>query len=150
MRKQERKNTVNVGFIGLEKAYDRVNLFREALWQVLRMYDLGGKLLSGIKGMYVDSSACVRVKGDECERFRVDSVMREGCIMSTWLFNVYMDGVMKEVKMEIGRRGASFLEDGREGRLSDLLYADNLVLCSELEEDLRVMVGRLRYVEGEE
>ena len=27
------------------------------------MYDVRGKLLSGIKGMYVDSSACVRVKG---------------------------------------------------------------------------------------
>ena len=52
-----------VGFIDLEKAYDRVN--REALWQVLRMYDVGGKLLSGIKSMYVDSLACVRVKGGE-------------------------------------------------------------------------------------
>ena len=50
-----------MGFIGLEKAYDTVN--REALWQVLRMYDVGVNLLSGIKSMYVDSSACVRVKG---------------------------------------------------------------------------------------
>ena len=38
MRKQERKNAVYVGFIDLEKAYDRVN--REALWKVLRMYDV--------------------------------------------------------------------------------------------------------------
>ena len=38
---------VYVGIIDLEKAYDRVN--REAMWQVLRMYDMGGKLLSGIK-----------------------------------------------------------------------------------------------------
>ena len=50
-----------MGLIDLEKAYDRVN--REALCQVLRMYDVGGKLLSGIKSMHVDSSACVRVKG---------------------------------------------------------------------------------------
>ena len=49
-----------VGFIYLEKAYDRVN--REALWQVLRMYDVGVNL-SQIKSMYVDSSACVRLKG---------------------------------------------------------------------------------------
>ena len=56
MRKQERKNAVYVGFIDLEREFDRVN--REALCQVLRMYDVGGKLLSGIKGMYVDSSAC--------------------------------------------------------------------------------------------
>ena len=30
---------------------------------VLQMYDVGGKLLSGIKNIYVDSLACVRVKG---------------------------------------------------------------------------------------
>ena len=49
-----------VGFIDLEKAYNRVN--REALWQVLRMYDVEGKLLSGIKSMNLDSLACVRLK----------------------------------------------------------------------------------------
>ena len=43
----EKKCRVYVGFKGLEKAYDRVN--REALWQVLRMHDVGSKLLSGIK-----------------------------------------------------------------------------------------------------
>ena len=34
--------------------------------------------------------------------------------MSHWLFNVYMDGVMREVKMWMGRRGVSFMEDERE------------------------------------
>ena len=72
-----------------KKAYERVN--REALCQVLRIYDLEGKLLGGIKSMYVDSSACVRVKWGESEQFKIDSWMKQGCIMSTWLFNVYMD-----------------------------------------------------------
>ena len=52
-----------MGFKDMEKAYDRVN--RKALWHMLRMYDVGGKMLSGIKTMYVDSLACVNVKGDE-------------------------------------------------------------------------------------
>ena len=39
-----------------------------------------------------------------------------------------------------------FLEDGREWRLLSLLYADDLVLCSESEEDLRAMVGRFAEV----
>ena len=103
MRKHKRKNTAYVGFIDLEKAYDRVK--REALWQMVRMYDVGGKLLNGIKSTYVDSSACVRVKGGASERFRIDSGMRQGCIMSPRLFNVYMDGVMKEVRMRMERRG---------------------------------------------
>ena len=62
MRKPRRKNIDCVGFMDLEKAYDRVN--REALWQVLIMYDVGSKLLNGIKIMYINSLACVRVKGD--------------------------------------------------------------------------------------
>ena len=38
------------------------------------------------------------------------------------------------------------MEDGREWRLPVLLYADNMVLCAELEEDLRVMVGQFDEV----
>ena len=48
-----------MGIMDLEKAYERVN--REALWQVLRMYNYGGKLLNGIKDVYVNSLACIRV-----------------------------------------------------------------------------------------
>ena len=36
---QEKKCRVYVGFIDLEKVYKRIN--KEALWQVLRMYDGG-------------------------------------------------------------------------------------------------------------
>ena len=112
-----------MGFIDLENVYDRVS--REALWQVLRMYEFGGKLLAGIKSMYVDSLACVRVKGDESRRFRIDSGVRQVYIMSPWLFNVHMDAVMKE---------------GREWRLPGHMYADDLVLCGKSMEDLRAMV----------
>ena len=71
----EIKNIVYVGFMDLEKAYDRVN--REALWQVLRMYDVGGKL----KSTYIDSLACVRANGGERECFRINNV-RQRYIMS--------------------------------------------------------------------
>ena len=49
--------------------------------------------------------------------------------MSPWLFSVYIDGVMKEVKMGMGSRGVSFLVDGREWKLSGILFADDYVLC---------------------
>ena len=73
--------------------------------------------MSEIKSMYADSSACVRVKVGEGEQFRIDCGVRQGYIMSPWLFNLYMDGVMKEVKIGMGRRGLNFLEDGREWRI---------------------------------
>ena len=68
------------------------------------MNDVGVKFMSGIKIIHIDSSACVRVKGGENEQFRVDSGVKQGCIMSPWLFNVYMDEVMKEVKMKMEER----------------------------------------------
>ena len=78
-----------MGFVYLEKTHYRVN--REALWQVLRMYDVDDKLLNGIKSLYVNSLACVRVKGSESECFWINGGVRQECIMSPWLFNVYMD-----------------------------------------------------------
>ena len=66
---------------------------------------LGCSMYNGWSGD-VDSSACVRVKGIESERFRIDSGVRQRYIMSPWMFNVYMNGGMKEVKMGMGRRGS--------------------------------------------
>ena len=77
---REKKCRVYVSFIDLEKAYDIANMV--ALWQMLRLYDLGGKRLSGIKSMYMDSSACVRVKRGERDQFRIYSGMRQRCILS--------------------------------------------------------------------
>ena len=47
--------------------------------------------------------------------------------------------------MGMGRRGVRFLED-RRVEIAWLLHADDLVLCGELEEDLREMVGRFAEV----
>ena len=63
--------------------------------------------------------------------------------MSPWLFSIYMDAVMKEVKMGMGMR---LLEERRECRLPGLLYAGNLILCGESEEDLKVMMGHFAEV----
>ena len=78
------------------------------------MYDVGSKLLSGIKSMYVDNLAYVKVKGGESEWFRIDNGERQGCIMSPWFFKIYMDPMMKDVKMRMRRWGVRFLEDGRD------------------------------------
>ena len=71
----------------LEKAYDRIN--RETLWQVLVMYDVGGKLFNDIKSTNVNSLASVRVKGGENECFRIDSGLRQG-VSCPFLFSMYI------------------------------------------------------------
>ena len=108
---------VHVGFMDLQKAYDRVN--RKALWQVLRMYDVGSKLLRGIKRIYVNSLAYVRERGAESKRFRVENSVRQG-----WRFSVYMDAGMKRVKGEMGRVGIRYMEREESG--------DCLVSCIQM------------------
>ena len=44
---------VYFAFLDLEKAYGRVD--RDAMWNVLRLYGIGGRLLQGVKSLYVGS-----------------------------------------------------------------------------------------------
>ena len=80
--------------LDLEKAYDRVD--RDAMWNVLRLNGIGGRLLRGAKSLYVGSKACVRVGNEVSEWFPVRVGLRQGCVMSPWLFNLYIDGVVRE------------------------------------------------------
>ena len=55
---------VYFAFLDLEKAYDRVD--RDAMWNVLRLNGIG-RLLRGVKSLYVGSKACVRVGNEVSE-----------------------------------------------------------------------------------
>ena len=126
-------------FMDLEKAYDRVD--REAMWRMLGIYGVGGKLLSAIKSFYVDSRACVRVGDMESDSFGVKVGLRQGCVMSPWLFNVYMDGVVREVNTRVGERGLSLTgERGQNWVVNQVLFADDTALVADTEEALQQLV----------
>ena len=78
---------VFLAFKDLEKAYDTID--RHGMWLMLRVYGVGEKLLKAVHSFYVDSRACVRVGNDVSELFPVNIGLRQGCVMSTWLVNVY-------------------------------------------------------------
>ena len=80
------------------------------------------------------------------EWFKIESGVRQGCVMSPWLFNLYMDGVMKEMLGGMDGEGVRMVVNRREWSVPCLLYADDLVLCSESEEGLRKLVERFGRV----
>ena len=138
-KKLEKHQDVFWAFMDLEKAYDRID--REALWQVLGVYGVGGCVLKGIQSFYVGSSACVRVGSDLSERFEVNVGLRQGCVMSPWLFNVFMDGVVREVNMRTLGRGLGMKErNGSEWEVSQLLFADDTAMVASTEERLQRLV----------
>ncbi len=62
----------------------------------------------------MNSRACVRVGNDVSDWFLARVALRQGCVMSPW-FNVYMDGVVREVHARMLGRGLSLVNaDGRE------------------------------------
>ena len=69
------------------------------MWQMLRVYGVGGKLKEAVQGFYLDSRACAHVGNDASEWFPVNVGLRRGCVMSPWLFNVYMDDVVPEMNV---------------------------------------------------
>ena len=57
----------------------------------------------------IDSRSCVRVGNNVSEWFVPNVGLREGCVMSAWLFNVYMDGVVREVNVRVLGNGLELL-----------------------------------------
>ena len=84
-----------MAFMDLEKASDRVD--RVLMWQVMRIYGIGGRVLKGIMSLYDEGRVCVRVANMVSESFVAKMGLRQGCVMSPWFFNVFMDGVGREV-----------------------------------------------------
>ena len=62
-----------------------------------------------------------------------DSVgLRQGCVMSPWLFNVYMDAVVREVNVKVLGKGLELLSaNGVRFEINQLLFADDTAVCSQ-------------------
>ena len=132
-------------FMDLEKAYDRVD--REGLWEVLRIYGVGGQLLNGMKAFYERASACVKVDGETGESFEIKVGVRQGCVMSLWLLNIYTDDVVREMKAKIGPgKGAKLQWEGERWWLVASFFADNTVLLADSEKELQSVVDEFSRV----
>ena len=102
---------------------------REKLWKVLDEYGVKGKLLRAIQAFYVDGKARVKVGGVESELFGVHRGVRQGCALSPWLYNVFMDKVTREARRQF--RSEVKLSTGGVGVL---LFADDMVVMAESVE----------------
>ena len=126
----EKDGKMYAAFIDLEKAYDKV--WREDMWRTLATYGVSGRLLRAVKALYENSKARVRVEDELTECFEVRQGVRQGCPLSPWLFNVFLDMVAREARAQFN--GGVRLD---KCTMQLLMFADDTVLLAETEEDLQ-------------
>ena len=54
---------------------------------MLSVHGVEGKSMNVVQSIYVDSWVCVQEGNDLCEWFPFNVGLRQGCVMSPWLFN---------------------------------------------------------------
>ena len=134
-RKKEKLSTY-VAFVDFEKAFDRVN--RNLLFYKLKTMGIGGKVLSMIQTIYSDCKSCINVNGYLTEEFSSKFGVRQGDSLSPTLFGLYINDLAKDLKNTgLGVK----LSD--ELTIASLLYADDLAIMAESEENLQCMLNVL-------
>ena len=126
-------------FMDLEKAYDSV--WREGMWQIAEYYGIPTRIVDLLRNWYIGSSSFVRMDGEEGDLFPITTGLRQGCVMSPSLFNIYMDAMMRKVtESPIGG-----VMVGSE-RVVDLDFADDVALLADSWLVMVAMVMRMEQV----
>ncbi|KAI5635653.1 reverse transcriptase (RNA-dependent DNA polymerase) domain-containing protein [Phthorimaea operculella] len=116
-----------------EKVWDAQAGFRKGMGS-LSTHGVSGILVRALKSLYKDSSACVRINGAFTELFNIEKGVRQGCVASPWLFNLFMDSCLTDLKeCEYGLKMNGLL-------VKCLLYADDQVILASSAEELQEMV----------
>ena len=81
------------------------------------------------------------------EWFPIDVGLRQRYVTSPWLFNVYMDGVVKEVNVRVPGKGLELLSaNGDRFEINQLLFADDTALVADSQEKLCRLVSEFSRV----
>ena len=64
-------------------------------WATVEEYGVSSHICRLLKTLYVVTQASVRVEGELTDWFEVKCGLRQGCLLSPGLFNVFMDRVVR-------------------------------------------------------
>ena len=126
-------SSLYLNFVDYEKAFD--SLDRDTHWKLLRHYGIPEKILTLIRNTYDGKTCKVTHASRLTESFQVKTGVRQGCLLSPFMFLVAIDWIMKTTtqKQKTEEMESS---DTLWGQLDDLGFADDLVLLSHSHEQM--------------
>ena len=122
--------------IDFKKAFDRV--WHAALWATMRKYNISANLVRTIEQIYDKATSAVQMNGSIGEWFRTTVGVRQGCLLSPTLFNIFLERIMSDAleehdgKVSIGGRN-----------ITNLRFADDIDALAEEEQELEALVESL-------
>ena len=122
-------------FIDYAKAFDRVH--HAEIIKCLEKVGVDGKDIRLITNLYWHQKAAIRIQGELSEYTSIKRGVRQGCVLSPYLFNIYTEFIFRKTEnltgINIGGRN-----------INNFRYADDTVLLAENEIDLQILTNDVK------
>ena len=108
----------------------------------MRLYGIPEKIVSLVKFSYDGTNCQVFHDGQLSDPFDINTGVRQGCLLSPFLFILIIDWIMKETTK--GRRNG--LQWTLWQQLDDLDFADDIALLSHSQEQMQAKTDHLNEI----
>ena len=127
----------NLCFIDYAKAFDCVD--HNKLWKILKEMGIPDHLTCLLRNLYAGQEATVRSGHGTTDWFQIGKGVRQGCILSPCLFNLYAEYKMIEM-LEEAQAGIKISRRN----INNLRYVDDTTLMAESEEELKSLLMEVK------
>ena len=127
-KQEEFQENIYFCFIDCAKAFDYVD--HNKLWKIHQAMGIPDQMTCLLRNLYAGQEATVRTGYGTTDWFQTGKGLRQGCILSPCLFNLYADYIMRNAGLEEAQAGIKIA--GR--NINNLRYADDTTLMAESEE----------------
>ena len=124
---REFQKNIHFCFINYAKAFDCVD--HNKLWKIRKKMGIPDHLTCLLRNLYAGQEAAVRTEHGT-DWFQIGKGVRQGCILSPYLFNFYAEYIMRNTGLEEAQAGIKIA--GR--NINNFRYADDTTLMAESEE----------------
>ena len=105
IRIQLLKNFSVVGWGRMILKTQLVNIHSNKLWKILKEMGISDHLTCLLRNLYAGQEATVRTGHGPTDGFQIGKGVRQGCILSSCLFNLYTEHIMRNAGLEEAQAG---------------------------------------------